>query len=707
MSNLRLIPRVGAALLLSSVAAGCSTLEFEPLPEPIRAPKAGSSGTVAGGELAPTDAAPTEPRTTRTPGVIIQRTVAEGIADRLGDDLEGEPIRVSFHDVPLVPFINEVFGEELGLSFVIAPRLRQRSDLVTLKLTEPLPPRQLFAVARRVLQEYGIDLREVEEGILSFAPSQDIESREVPLLVSGRSLPEVPPTHRTIFQFVPLGVVRSPRVMDWLNEAFDRQDLRILEDTERNALLLRGTADMIARALAMIEVLDQPLLRGRHGVIIEPVFMLPRDLAEALNSVLRAEGYDSSLNVAAGGSVILIALDDVGKLVAFAADENTVDHVQEWARTLDTRHKESVEGAVFTYEVRNTQAEELTGTLNRMLAAGVARAQPVSLPRRRDGEEPRGAQLSMAGRSSSATGHSPVVAAGSRIVVDKNRNMLLFRGSGKEWAEIRSVIEKLDKSVPSVLIEVLIAEVTLTDEEKTGFEFLLKGGLGGGREIVAGTLGTLGVSAQGLSLRLDSSGDRRALLSLFYKDDRVMIRSRPRLLVKSGETASIDVGNEIPVITRISEDERQVGGSTNVLQDVTYRKTGVQLEIQPVVQANGLVDIQISQQLSEARPTATTSLAGSPTILNRQVSTSLTLKDGGSLVMGGLISGNRSAGEAGVPFLGRMPVLGRLFRADALQQDRTELMIMVTPYVIADHEEGWELTRQIRSQLDLHNELAE
>ena len=151
--------------------------------------------------------------------------MAEGIADRLGEDLAGEPVRVSFHDVPLVPFINEVFGEELGMSFVISPGLREKTDLVTLKLTEPLPPRQLFATARRVLREYGVDLREVEEGILSFAPSQEIASRDVPLLVSGRTLPEVPASHRTIFQLVPLRVVRGPQVRGWLKEAFERRDL--------------------------------------------------------------------------------------------------------------------------------------------------------------------------------------------------------------------------------------------------------------------------------------------------------------------------------------------------------------------------------------------------------------------------------------------------------------------------------------------------
>ena len=197
------------------------------------------------------------------------------------------------------------------------------------------------------------------------------------------------------------------------------------------------------------------------------------------------------------------------------------------------------------------------------------------------------------------------------------------------------------------------------------------------------------------------------MLNLFCMGDRVVIRSRPRLLVKSGETASIDVGNEIPVITQISDSEQQVDGTTNILQEVTYRKTGVQLEIKPLVQANGLVDLQISQQLSEARPSADTSLAGSPTILNRQISTSLTLRDGGSLLMGGLISGSQSAGETGVPVLGRLPGIGRLFRTDAVQEDRTELMVMVTPYVIADHEEGWELTRRVREQLDLHTEMLQ
>ena len=676
-----------ALLLIPWLLVACAGLKVEPFPEPIRPPKALPASVPSEEDAPPSHEEPREAlRTIRTPGVVIQRTVAEGVADRLGEDLEGDPVRVSFHDVPLVPFINEVFGEELGMSFVISPDLRDKTDLVTLKLTEPLPPRQLFATVRRVLREYGVDLTEAEEGILTFVPSQEISSRDVPLLISGRALPEVPATHRIIFQLVPLKVVRGPQVRGLLQDAFDNRDLKILEDPDRNALLLKGRMDMVAQALAMVEVLDQPLLRGRHSTIIEPVFLEATELAGALNSVLRAEGYESSLGGGAGGSLILLALESVDRLAAFTADQSTLEHVKAWARTLDARRKDAIEEAVFTYKVQNTQAEELTGTLNQMLGA-------VLTSESQAGDE-----------GSPPMEHAPT---GDRIVVAKNRNMLLFRGTGKEWAEIRRVIEKLDKSVPSVLIEVVIAEITLSDEEKTGFEFLVRGALGS-LGLTGGTRGGgLGVSTQGLSFTLDSSGETRALLDLFYKDDKIVIRSRPRLLVKSGETANIEVGNEIPVITQISDEARQVGGSTNVLQDISYRKTGVQLEIKPIVQANGLVDLEIHQQLSEASTTAATNLPGSPTILNRQISTSLTLRDGGSLLMGGLISGNQSAGQSGVPYLARLPLLGRLFRADSFQEDRTELVVMVIPYVIADHEEGWEITRRIREQLDLHTELSQ
>ena len=679
-------------LAIGWTASACTTLAVKPFPPALRPPKE-LAAEKPDAEIEGTETSDDGPAFVRTPPVAIGRTEVKGARDTLGADLQGDPIQVSFRDVPLVAFINEVFGELLGLSFAISPGLAKKEDLVTLRLSEPVSPSQLFATARLVLENYGIDVRD-EDGVLSIIEIPEISSRDIPLLISGRALPEVPATHRTIFQLVPLKVGDAGSLNATLLNVFQGQDLQIKIDQNRNTVLLRGSLDLVALAVDMIEVLDQPLMQGQHGLVIEPRFLGVTDMAGALYRVLESEGYKVSMNTR-GGAAILVPLEEANKLVAFAADQAALEHIREWARILDTQRQDEIEDGVFTYEVRNTQAEHITETLNRMLGSAAARP---------------------AGQPASAEGQPAAGAVAGRIVVDERRNLLLFRGSGKEWAEVLDVVAMLDKPSPSVLIEALIAEITLDDEERSGFEFLLRRNLGDldflgdDFNIVGQTAGRLGLTGigQGASLVLNSAGNTRAALNFFYEDSRVMIRSSPKLVVKSGETANIQVGNEIPVITQNSVEEGvQTGGTNNVLQQISYRKTGITLEIEPIVQANGLVDLKISQQLSEARPTAATSQDGSPTILNREISTSLTLRDGGSLLMGGLIAENQSEGATGVPGLAKVPLLGRLFRSDTFQVDRTELIILVIPYVIADHAEGWELTKRMKEELELHKEYIE
>ena len=686
-----------AALLLAAATAltGCPSLDVAPFPEPVRPPKElptdiADEAAVAEGEQGD--------RTTPAPQAVIDRTTAAGIQDTLGQNLRGDPIRVSFNQLPLATFINQVFGEELGMSYVIAPGLQRKTDLVTLRLAEPLPPAQLFDTARRVLREFGVDIRE-EADVLTFLLSDEIGTGEIPLLISGRTLPEVPATHRTIFQLVPLHVAGAGNVRGWLNQLFDNFDIEIDTEVDQNALLLIGRAETIAQALAMIEVLDQPLLRGRQGFLIEPRYLNAEDLAEELVQLLRAQGYDTRVG-AGGGAAIFLPLITSNKVAVFVNDRGVLELIEEWTEVLDVRRKGEVKDGIFTYRVQNTQAEVLVQTLSQIVGTTVGGASNF-------GQLGAGATNAATTTTTNPTqgfgGSVGMPAGGSRFVVDKNSNTLIFRGSGEDWEKVVELIEQLDKPVPSVLIEVLIAEILLTDQHRSGFEFLARGMLDD-YGVQGGTLNALGLQAGALSLSLESAGQTRAVLSFFDEDSRVVIRSRPHLMVKSGESATITVGNEIPTIAQFSDSGTQTEGETNVLQSVEYRKTGINLQVTPVVQANGLVDLQVAQSLSEARPTAATSLEGSPTILSRQISTSLTLRDGGSLLMGGLISNNQSSGEVGIPVLKDIPGVGRLFRSETFQEDRTELIVMVIPYVVSDHEEGWELTRQVRERLELHAE---
>lgn len=642
-----------AALAALLALAACQTPQPPPFPEPLRPPME---------DQAPADTPlPPEPRVFATPGVVVQQAVVDRVADGLGANLAGDPITVSFHDLPVASFINEVFAKQLGLSFHIAPELQERSDLVTLKLTEPMPPRQLFDTARAVLASYGIGIAQLAD-VLSFVARPD-DDGDVPLLVTGRTLPDVPATHRTIFQLVPLRVVKGLFLSDVLRAMFGRR-LHVEHGFEQPALILRGPANLVAQANALIDVLDQPLLRGRHGMVVAPTVSEVRPLADDLADVLSAQGYQVGVGIRGEAVILLLPLESTNKLVVFANDQAALDHVREWAEILDDEQRQTVENGLFVRQVRNAQAQTLTETLGALYDEG-------------------------------------------SLIVDKQRNMLLFRGAGSEWARLLPVIEELDKPVPSVLIEVLIAEVSLNDERRSGVEFFLRGALGD-KTYKGGTIGRLVGSQSGsISIALNRGGDARAVLNAFYEDSRVVIHSRPSMVVKSGGTATLSAGATIPTVAQRAESNTNLEGASNILQQIQYRNTGIDLQVEPVVQSNGLVDLTITQTLSEARPTAATSQAGSPTILRRSLSTTMTLRDGGAVLMGGLISENSSGGQTGVPWLGKLPGIGRLFRVENRQRDRTELLVLVTPYVMVDHAAGRELTERMKAALRLHGAAAQ
>ena len=665
------------ATLFVIALAGCSTLTVEPFPEPLRAPAPETEAESV--DLAETTGAPSGVRLTRAPGVPSGPAMVEGTVDDLGEDLTGDPIAVSFRDVAIPLFIDALFNERLGLSYHISPALSEKQDLVTLRILEPIPPSQLFATVRRILEEdYGVRVRQAEDGLLTFEPSEEITTRGIPLLVSGRTLPEVPATHRTVFQVVTMEVMAPIEMERLLKSLLGGLDLEVTAEPLLNAVVLRGKLTTVDRAVAMIDVLDQPLLTGRQGLVIEPVFLDVETMASDLLGILAAQGYVASLgrDNALGATVILLPLTGPNKLVVFAADGEILDRVGEWAEVMDTRQEAAVEEGWFHYQFRNTQAEELIDTLNEIL--GVATSAP---PPGGDGGRPDGDTRSpTAGRPADG------------LVFIKSTNTVLYRGNGKEWSRIRTFIDQLDRPVPQVLIEVLLAEVTLTGREESGLEYLFN-------FVAEGRGVDVQLTPTGVALTLDGAGETRALLSMAFEDSRVTIRSRPRLVVKSGESATIFGGARVPIISQRTEGP-EVEGTTSIVQNIQYRDTGVTLRVTPIVQANGLVDLEIDQSLSETRAAAAASLT--PTILTREINTSLTLRDGQSLLMGGLISEGQSQGRSGVPGLGQLPVLGRLFRSDSYQKDRTELVVMVIPYVIADHRQGRELTEQIKSQLELH-----
>ncbi len=569
------------------------------------------------------------------------------------------PIKVNLEGLPLPAFINEVFGNLLGLSFEIAQEVQDKKELVTLRVNDPQTPEQLYKLARQVLVNYGIELQ-MQGEIMRFILAKPGDKPPPSLIFTGSTLPDVPPSHRSIIQFITLKVVGNALVRNWLQQAFQGQPINILEDYTRNAIILVGTPQIVAQAAETIKVLDQPAMRGKHSLRIEPAFIPATTLAQRLTEVLSNQGYQVTGSLQ-GGSIITLPIPETNSLIIFANDPNALEYVQEWAQQLDKINPSPLPNKpnLFFYSVKNTSAQQVAGVINSL--------QQSSTP----------------------------------MSVDPIRNAIIFLGTNEDWIRILPILQDLDKPAKQVLIEVTVAEITLSNKDERGIEWVLnRVGLGGlsGR---LGTLGTLGVGSAGITYTLSNAGEARAILNAFISDSRATVLSTPRLMVRSGGNAGITVGNEVPTLTSQANSNQLQGGNSGIsVNQIQYRRTGISLNIQPVVYAGRRVDITISQEVSSSQPNNTSSI-DSPIILNRNISTQLTLNDGQSILLGGLISNSQSGGESGVPILRDIPIIGQLFRANKQSQDRTELVIMLVPYVIEGDDEAKAISEAFKRRLQM------
>jgi len=653
------------------------------LPEPLREPTANISKPTPPSPVV-RDTRKRETKFLETPDYPpLQTIITDDSTVPVLPDLKGEPVSINVENIPLPAFINEIFGNLLKLSFQISPDLQKVTDLVTLRITDPQTPEQLYELSKQVLDTYGVSISQQQGKLLHFIPTDKASGGPPPLLISGRTLPDVPASHRPIFQFVTLKVANADTAKRWLNQIYPKHNLKIESDPLSNTLMLFGKANEVQNVLNAIALFDQPHMRSRYSVRIEPTFISAKNLAEGLVDILTSQGYSvSSKPNAMNNSVVVLPIMSVNAVIVFASDLNALEQVKKWSISLDKQGFRARGDSIglFFYPVQNTHAKELVDILTPLLTGIDSN---INIESEKEGKM----QQKQQGISDKGN-----------FVVDEIRNAIMFQGKSSTWAQLLPIMQKIDQPSKLVLIEVIVAEVTLSDSEQLGFEFLIKG-LGINSNL-GGTFNTLSNSA-GLYM-LDSAGQTRAILKAFAENSRVNILSSPRIMVKSGESASITVGTEVPIITtQGASNQQQLDGNSVILQQIQYRRTGTILNIKPTVYAGNRVDIDLNQEVSRALPISEGSAVSSPAILNRSIKTMLSLEDGGSVLLGGLIDIDQSDNNGGVPVLKDIPLVGGLFRSKSLSNTRTELLMMIVPYVIDNQSEAEEITEVFRQRLHI------
>lgn len=708
---------LGLSTFALVLLAGCSAQQNVKLPPPLALPPK----TAATQSLPSEDTSTQAPRylkQTATPHLGGQTTAVAGLhADDRLPPMDNVPVHVNVQNLPVPVLANEVFGKMLGLNMTMDPAVAQLQELVTLNTQKELRPQELFRLTRQVLAEYGVAVN-VEGDLVRLQINPNNTSAIPPLIVSGRALPNVPISHRPVFQLIELDVVGSNDAARWLTTLFG-QELKVSEETGRNAVLISGKPQQVQQAISALRVYDRPLMRGRVSTRLEPAFMTADQLTDRLIEVLRVQGYSANRSLGSPSSMLVLPLPTVNSVLLFATSQEALDYAASWARELDRPGAQAGTDSMFYYQVKNTKAIDLAKILTASLggmgggatsaAGGTAPVNPRAQARAQEGAVATGTTTAAAAPAAGANAGAPRQ-FGPALMVDEPRNALIYQGDPAQWERLRRLIQQMDRAPRQVMIEVTIAEVTLDDDNEYGLSWFAKHGFGRfGGSIYQGS-GSGGAnpdpSGGGLTYLLDVAGQNRLALTAFARDNRVSIISTPRLLVKSGNEANIDIGTEVPTITMQTTSDQQTGGNTNLLQAVQYRKTGVILKIKPTIYSDDRIDLDITQEVSEALPLESDATANSPSIFNRALNTSLSLRDGGSVVMGGLISSRTTDNDSGIPFIKDVPILGNLFKSRTLNKNKTELVLMIVPYIIESDEQAYNVTQAIVDQFD-HLELEQ
>jgi general secretion pathway protein D len=281
--------------------------------------------------------------------------------------------------------------------------------------------------------------------------------------------------------------------------------------------------------------------------------------------------------------------------------------------------------------------------------------------------------------------------SGARIVADETNNALLIRATAQEYKKIEAAIRELDKQPLQVLLEATIAEVSLVNELSYGVQWFFGSGESGVTlsELSNGAVGQLFPGFSGLLSR----GDVRVVLNALDSVSEVNVVSSPQLLVLDNQTAQLQVGDEVPIVTQQAEGIDT--SDARVVNTVEQRQTGVILDVTPRVNANGQVVLDIEQEVSDVVQT-TTSGIDSPTIAQRRISTSVVVSSDQTVVLGGLIEDDVDEINTGVPVLKDIPLLGALFSATTKVTDRKELLVMITPKVLTNPQDAIETTEELR-----------
>jgi general secretion pathway protein D len=295
-------------------------------------------------------------------------------------------------------------------------------------------------------------------------------------------------------------------------------------------------------------------------------------------------------------------------------------------------------------------------------------------------------------------GAMPAMGRYPRVVPNPFDNTLLIQATPQEYQSILKLLREIDVSPRQVLIEAKIYEVALTGAFASGVSVAFQK-LSGANKQFTGTLAD-GLTVLSAGMVVGRSRELLAFLSLQESSTNAKVISAPSVIATDSIGASINVGTEVPTLTAQAVTGLQSAGSSLFANTIQNRNSGVTLNVIARVNPNGIVTLQINQEVSAPQAPAATSAIQSPSFSKRNVQTQVTVQDGDTIAIGGIIHEDDTQSSVGIPFLHRIPVLGYAFGSKSISKTRTELIVFLTPRVIYDTNQITEASEELKARLN-------
>ncbi len=617
------------------------------------------------------------------PQIYPAQGVRVGPARYQADKTAQGGFNVNFSEADLQEVVQTILGDLLDQPFILDPRVQGK---VTAATGGSVSRDGLLALLETVLSMNSAAMVQTDQ-TWRIAPAGEI-------FAGGQtrfSNAQAPGFGVTL---IPLRYVSAKNMISLLESTVTRTGA-IKPDPVRNLLLVTGNSTERANALAAVKAFDVDWMAGMATGIFPLKNASAADLIIELEMLLQS-GTDGGME----GAIKLQAIQRINAILVLAPSNEMLKKAQLWIERLDMGGPSDV--MLRTYKVENGKALETADLLNQLFGgAAASRSSNVTPDQRQTTNTSRRAPTTRP-VNSNAVLHNKTGAP--RIIGDPINNTLVVLATQQGQKLVAKTLREIDQPPAQVLIDMVIAEVTLNDTLRYGVQyFFTTRGLGriadSGR---GGFSNGAGLDADGVfpgfNFILDQGTDARFALDVLDNVTELKIVSSPHIVALDNKKAHLQVGDQVPVITRQSQGV--VNTNAPQVNTVEFRDTGVILDVTPRISSTGLVTMEIRQEVSNVSATAS---AGplTPTISKRLLESTVAARSGQTVLLGGLISDEKQNAVSGLPVLSDIPGVKNLFGGHNITGKRTELIVFLTPRVLNVDRDMSKILDEIRQRMVL------